>query len=124
MIKRMFEGWQKAMGHYGWVALLVLVLVGGGLVWFAAQESDIVTDPVAGSLGLVYERCPSGWTDVSASDLHVRTLACEQDVEEGPHWLVVFDSEGRFDHALPIDTIGGQTVESEAEFLKLVPEWE
>ena len=103
--------WAFALG------LVVAATVTWAIVGFnpAEEGADHIAEPVASSLGIVHERCPSGWDDVSATDVHMRSLACLRD-----GWLVVLTPDGLFSHAIQDNVPGSVIVEDPTQ----VPEWE
>lgn len=93
------------------IAALAVAYVGANPAEPVAEE---VLAPIARSVGILPSVCPSGWQDTSADDEHALIKSCQKG-----NWLVVLDQQGKFNHALQLDTPGATFVFNEAD----VPEW-
>lgn len=104
-----------------WKTAVIITAWAGLLLTFAAyivnpirEAEQHIGAPVAGVLGLVHERCPSGWKDVSSRDEHTLVRSCERG-----GWLVVLGQDGRFEYGFQVDTPGAVFIFDETQ----VPQW-
>lgn len=101
---------------WDWV-LIALAIV--GLIIFASYvkpakiiEKEIIA-PAAEVVG-ISRTCPGGWANTSGRDEHLQRLSCEK-----AGWQVVLDGEGKFQHAVQLDTPGAQFIYDKTK----VPGW-
>ena|SRR3990167_11071572 len=114
----------RAGRNWGWLlslaaaSLAVFLVIGADKSGLDTAINDSIVQPAAQSVGLAREQCPSGWKDVSATDLHVRVLSCER-VVAGTRWLVILNPDGTFSYGVPVDMPGALIIRDET----LVPGW-
>ena len=83
------------------IALVTAAGAGGIFLAVVVDKSGVdskvgdAAKPVAVALSVVHEQCPSGWKDVSATDIHLRVLSCQKG-----DWLVILKPDGSFDHGV------------------------
>lgn len=108
----------KALSNGGWLlALAVALLALAVAAWLAnpvEEAADHVVAPVAREAGILPSRCPSGWKDTTERDEHTRVFSCLKD-----DWLVILDQDGKFQHAVQLDTPGANFVFDSTQ----VPGW-